>query len=87
MYLLVLVHFEVTLLAAATDAKFPGMDTCSVGEPSLSDGGLLGVLLTSTGCCLLFGVDVALLQLEFNAELLVLFKIVLVALTAVGLTG
>lgn len=73
------------LLMAATAAKLPDDEDCdSRGEFSLTET-LLGVLLIKTG--LLLGVDVALLQLEFNMELLLLFNVVLVALTAVGLTG
>lgn len=56
-----------------------------MGEFSLTESALLGVLLTKTG--LLLGVDVALLPLELRVELLLLFRFVLVALTAVGLTG
>lgn len=73
-------------LAAATAAKLPVACTCAIkGEFSLT-GFLLGVLLTS--CGLLLGVEVALLQLEFSTELLVLlFNVALGALIAVGFKG
>lgn len=77
---------EDELLAAATAAKLPVSDCDNCGEFSRADI-LLGVLLTNTG--LLLSVDdVTLLQLEFSMELLLLlFIVVLVARTAVGLTG
>lgn len=73
-------------MAAATAAKFPETDVwVNKGEFSLAHI-LLGVLLTKAG--LLLGVDAILLQLEFKMELLLLlFNVVLVALTAVGFTG
>lgn len=70
---------------AATDAKFPDVDTCSMGDEFVSRVGLLGVLLTIDD--LLLTVEVVLLPLVLNIELLLLFIVALEARTAVGFIG
>lgn len=72
-------------LLAATAAKLPVVGITHTGDGLSRDEGLLGVLLIRFG--LLFGVDIVLLPLEFNIELVLLFMVVLEALTAVGLMG
>lgn len=72
-------------LLAATAAKLPVVERGHTGDGLSRDEGLLGVLLTRLG--LLLGVDIVLIPLEFNIELVLLFIVVLEALTAVGLIG
>lgn len=81
---LLVVGLEEGLLAA-TAAKLPVVGIDNTGDGLSRDEDLLGVLLIKLG--LLFGVEIVLFPLEFNIELLLLFIVVLEALTAVGLIG